>query len=251
MSARGFLGAGNLQFSLIVNDIAQGFGDKRETSKFEIKPNSEIKELVSKGRDSYGQVIETVALQQPAEVSISLREADYENLKLSFMGTDGTGANQAAATVTDEAINAKLGKYVPLANRNLASAGLSVTNAAEDVTYINGTDYVVDYRLGEIKALAEGAIADAQALKVNYTAQAYTGTKILGNTQTSIRAVIRFDGVNLADGKPVILTAWEGVFTPDSAFDMLADDFGEVQLKGRLKTPAGKASPFEVEFLTL
>ena len=251
LTARGFMGAGSVQFSLIVSGIAQGYGSIRETSKFEIKPNSELKELESKGRDTYGQVIETAAIAKPAEVSISLREADYENLLLSFMGSDGVGANQAAATVTDETVTLKLGKYTTLANRNIQSSGFVLTNTGATSTYVLGTDYEVIYLTGQVRALVGGAITEGQVCKVDYLASAMTSKKIMGATQTSIRAQILFTGKNIADDTPVILNCWEGVFTPDSAFDLLANDFGEISLKGKLKTPLGKTSPFEVEFLDL
>lgn len=251
LTARGFLGAGNLQFSLIVAGIAQGYGSIRETSKFEIKPNSDIKELESKGKDTYGQVIETTAVAKPSDVSINLREADYENLLLSFMGSDGVGINQAAATVVDEVVIMKIGKYTELANRNLASAGFILTDTSAVTTYTLGVDYEVIYLTGQVRALAGGAITELQSCKVDYSAAAMTSKKIMGATQTSIRAKILFTGKNIADDTPVLLTCWEGVFTPDSAFDLLANDFGEVTLKGKLKTPAGKTSPFEVDFLDL
>lgn len=251
LTARGFLGAGGVQFSLIVAGIALGYGSVRETSKFEIKPNSELKEMESKGKDTYGQVIETVAIAKPSEVSINLREADYENLLLAFMGSDGTGINQSAATVTDEVVIMKIGKYTELANRNLASAGFTLTDTTAAITYTLGTDYEVIYLTGQVRALAGGAITEAQSCKVDYTAAAMTSKKIMGATKTSIRAKILFTGKNMADDTPALLTCWEGVFTPDNAFDLLANDFGEVTLKGKLKTPVGKTSPFEVDFLTL
>ena len=245
------MGAGGVQFSLIVNGIKQGFGSVRESSKFEIKPNSDIKELKSKGRETYGQVIETVAVANPAEVSITLLEADYENLTLSFMGSAGTGINQAAATVTDEVVVLKIGKYTNLTKRNLQVSGFSVTNTDASIPYALGIDYEVIYLTGMIRALEGGAITDGQSCKVDFVANAFTSKKIMGATQTSIRAEILFTGKNMADDTPVLLTCWEGVFTPDSAFDLLANDFGEVTLKGKLKTPVGKTSPFEVDLLHL
>lgn len=243
------MGAGGVQFSLIVGGVALGYGSQRETSKFEIKPDSDIKELVSKGRETYGQVIETVAIPKPSTVTINLREADYENLLLSFMGSPGTGINQGAATVTDEVAVLKHATYTELANRNLNAAGLQVTHTSGAPTYVLGTDYEVIYLTGQIRAIKGGAIADGESVKVDYTAQAMTSKKIMGSTQSSIRARILFTGKNMADDTNVLLTAWEGVFTPEGAFDLLANDFGEVTLKGQLKTPAGKTSPYEVDFI--
>lgn len=245
------MGAGGVQFSLIVNGIAQGYGSVRETGKFDIKPNSEIKELEGRGKDTYGQVIETVAVPKSSEVTISLREADYENLQLSFMGSAGVGINQASATVTNEVVAMKIGKYTELANRNLASAGLNLTNEAGTVVYTLGTHYEVIYLTGQIRAIAGGPITEGQTCHLDYTAGAMTSKKIMGSTQASIRAKILFTGINMADDTNVLLTAWEGVFTPENAFDLLADNFGEVTLKGKLKIPVGKTSPYEVDFLDL
>lgn len=251
LTARGFLGAGSVQFAIIENGIAVGYGTPRETSKFEIKPSTDLKELVSKGKDTYGQIIETVAISKPSVVTISLREADYENLLLALMGSDGLGANQAAATVVDETVVIKIGKYTELAHKNLQATGLVLTNSAATVTYVLGTDYEVIYLTGQIRAIAGGAITEGQSCKLDYSAAAYTSKKIMGATQNSIRARILFNGKNMADNTPVLLTAWEGLFSPESAFDLLANDFGEVTLKGQLKTPVGKTSPFEVEFLDI
>ena len=250
MSAQGYIGAGNVQFSIIVAGVALGYAALRETSKFEIKPNSTLKELKSKARDNYGNVIESIAIADAPEIKITLRQSDYENLLLSFMGTAGTAINQAAATVSNEAVTAKLGRYVPLANRNIQSAGLAVTNTAGTTTYVLGTDYLINYRLGEIMAVEGGAITESQALHVDYTANAVSGKTILGAKNAQLRAAVRFDGKNLADDAPMVITCHEAIFTPDSAFDALGDDFAEVSLTGKLKTPAGAQSAFLVEFPT-
>lgn len=251
LTARGFLGAGSVQFSPIVNGIAVGWGALRETSKFEVKPDSDLKKLESRAAETYGQVIETVAINKPTTLSITLREADYENLKLAFMGTDGVGMNQSSATVTDEVVVMKKGVYVELAHKNISKTGFVLTNSGATTTYVLGTDYDVIWLTGMIRALEGGAIADASSCKVDYTAGAMTSKKIMGSTKPSVRAKVLFTGKNLADDTPATVTVWEAVFTPNNAFDLLANDFGEVQLKGELKTPLGKESPFEVDFLSL
>jgi hypothetical protein len=248
MSAQGYIGAGNVQFSPMVAGVAQGYGLPRETAKFEIKPNSSLKELKSKSRDNYGNIIETIAIADAPEIKVTLRQSDYENLLLSFMGAAGVAINQAAATVIDEAITAKRGRYVQLANRNIQAAGFAVKNSAGTVTYTLGTDYLVNYRLGEVLATETGAITDAQSLKVDYSANAITGKTILGAKNAQLRAMVRFDGINLADQAPMLIECWEAVFTSDSAFDALSDDFAEISLSGKLKTPQNKLSAFVVEF---
>ena len=79
--------------------------------KLEIKPNVEQKELVSKGRDTYGQVLASVSIPKPADFSIEFLEADRQVLAMALMGQDAD-ISVAAGTVTDEAMKAHLGKVV-------------------------------------------------------------------------------------------------------------------------------------------
>ena len=69
---------------------------------------------------------------------------------------------------------------------------------------------------------------------------------VKGSTRTEVRAEIVFDGINQADGTQCTVTIWEAVLSPDSEFDLLADEFGVVNLTGTLKTPTGKDAPYEV-----
>lgn len=248
MSSRGFLGAGDL-YARVYNPVTAAFDQWAgpfEASKFEIKPNSDLKEMVSRGRSTYGQVIESVPLPKPADLSVTFSEVNKESIAMALFGTSSV-LNQGSGTVSDEVVVASLGKYVQLAHENIATAAFVVTNSGATVTYVLGTDYEVNYRLGLLKAITGGAIADEASLKVDYTYNAISGTSISGGTQTQVRAQFKLDGVNFADQLPVIVNAWEAILTPDSAFDFLQNDFAEIALKGRLKTPAGKSEPFTVQ----
>lgn len=248
MSSRGFLGAGDL-YTRVYNPTTSAYDQWTgpfEASKFEIKPNSDLKEMTSRGRSTYGQVIESVPLPKPADLSVTFSEVNKESIAMALFGT-GSVLNQGSGSVTDEAITAVLGKWIKLAHGNLATADLVVTDTAATTTYALGSDYEINYRLGMIRALSGGLIADATGLKVDYDYNAISGTTIAGGTQTQVRAQFKLDGVNFADQLPVIVDVWEAVLTPDSAFDFLQNDFAEIALKGRLKTPAGKTEPFKVE----
>lgn len=248
MAARGFLGAGDLYIArynpaLADFDALQG---PFEATKFEIKPNVELREMSSRGRTTYGQVIESVPLPQPAEFSIAMPEVNRESLVLALLGT-ASAINQGAGTITDAPVTAKLGAWVQLPAENFATAGFTVKNDAGTTTYVLGTDYEVNYRLGMIKALKGGAITEGQALEVSGSHNAVSGTRIAGATNSQIRVKLVLDGVNFADQLPVITRVHEAVVAADSAFDFLADEFASIELTGRLKTPAGKTEPFTVD----
>lgn len=248
MSARGFLGAGDLYINRYNPTTAafEGFKGPFEASKFEIKPNVEQKQLSSRGRTTYGQVIESVALPQPADFTLEMPEVNKDTLTIALLGTTSV-INQGSGTWTDAPITVTAKDiWLPLGNENVASAGFVVKNEAGTTTYVLGTDYEVNYRMGWIKILPGSAIAAAAVLEVTGTYGAVSGTKIAGATASQIRAQFRLDGVNFADGLPVTVDVWEAVISADSAFDFLSSDFATVSLPGRLKTPVGKTNPFEV-----
>lgn len=247
MAARGFLGSGDLYINRIVGGVAQGWVGPYEASKFEIKPNVELKELTSRGKASYGQVIESVALAQPSDFTVELPEVNKDSLALALLGTNTT-ITQSSGTVTDEVVTAKLGIWVPLTKAKVST--VVVTNSAASTTYVNGTDYIVNTELGWIKALADGAIIADQSLKVDFAHAAISGTKIAGATNADVRAKFMLDGKNQADGLPCIVNVYEGVIAADSAFDFLSNDFNTVSLPGRMKTPTGFTEPFTVDLRT-
>ena len=251
MAARGFVGAGDLYISRYNPATAafEGFKGPFEATKFEIKPSADVKELTSKGRSTYGQVLETVALAKPAEFSLEMPEVNKESLSLALMGTP-TSMAQSSGTWADSAVvvTAK-DVWLDLGKKDVAEAGFVVTNSAGTTTYMLGTDYEVNYKMGWLRVKPASTIAASETLKIDGSYAAVSGTKIDGATQAQVRMQLRLHGVNMADGLPVLVDVWEAVVSADAAFDFLADDFARLALPGRLKTPVGRTSPFEVQLL--
>lgn len=250
MSARGFLGAGDLYIARF-NPATQQFDAFKgpyEATRFEITPNIETRELSSRGRSTYGQVIESVTLPQPSDFAVDLPEVNKESLTIALLGTDQP-INQGSGTATNEPITARKGAWVPLAFQNVSASGFAITNTAGTTTYVQGTDYEVNYRMGWVRILEGSAIAEGATLHVDYTYNAVSGTMIRGATQSQLRVKLRLDGVNFADQSSVIVDVFEAVIAPDSAFNFLSDEFATVTLPGRLKTPVGRTEPFTVSLL--
>lgn len=248
MSARGFLGAGDLyvsRYDPTLGDFTDYEGPF-EATQFALQPNSELREMASRGKGTYGQVIESVPLPQPADLTVAFAEVNRESLAMALFGTSSV-VNQGAGTLTAVAVDVKLGKWVPIGHENIAAAALTVKNEADTTTYVKGTDYEINYALGWIRALATGDLADGDTVHITGTYNAITGSLIRGATQSQVRARFKLDGINFADQLPCITTVHEAVLTPDSEFDFLGDQFATVNLTGRMKTPAGKSEPFTVE----
>lgn len=250
MAARGFLGAGDLYISRYnpTTGLFDDFNGPFEATKFEVKPNVELKEMSSRGRSSYGQVIESVALPQPAEFTLELPEVNKESLSIALLGTE-SAINQIAGTLTDAPVTVtSKDTWLDIGKQNI-TAGLVVKDATGVTTYVMGTDYVLNNRMGWIKILHGSAIATADTIKVTGAYGAVGGTLIRGATNSQIRAKFRLDGVNFADQLPVIVDVWEAIISADSAFDFLSNEFASISLPGRLKTPTGKTEPFQVQLL--
>lgn len=241
MAARGFLGAGDLYIARYENGVWGAYEGPFEADKFEIKPNSELKEQVSKGKSTYGQVIESVSLAQPADFTATLTEVNKATLAIALLGTE-SALTQASGTVTNEAFVVKLDKWVPLAKQNVSNVAFTGMTL--------GDDFVVNGTLGWVKFLSTGDATEDAALTVGYSHAAVAGTRIKGGTSAEVRARFKLDGKNLADGLPCIVTVHEAVVSAAAALDFLSSDFATVEMPGRLKTPSGYTEPFTVDLLT-
>ena len=109
------------------------------------------------------------------------------------------------------------------------------------------TDYqVVDADLGLIKIIGS-TITDGQPLKIDYSYGSMTCNKVAGGTNSSIIVRILFDGVNQADQSKAVVNVFEGVLSPTSGVDFLADDFAKLELAGIANVPTGGTAAYEVE----
>jgi hypothetical protein len=246
--APAILGSGEVRFDIFDPDTQTwgGLGDTMDADKFEITPDSDIKEKTTKSRAAYGQAIATVIIGKPTKIAITISAASKDAMALQFQGVvreDSQGAGAIADTVI-----AKLDKWVKLSMRNVVEAGFAVKDTTGTTTYVKGTDYAVNYLTGEIKPLSTGAISTGDELHVTGTAQAYNATTIVGGVRPQIRVRAVFEGINKVNGQEIECEAWEAVMATKKGFDFLASDFAGFDLEGTLVVPPGKTNAYEVRF---
>jgi hypothetical protein len=204
--------------------------------------------MVSKGRDTYGQVIESVAVPKPADLTVDLAEVNKESLAIAMLGTVAA-ITQTSGSITAEALSdVVLDGWIPLSKANL-TGNPTLTDDDAETTYVLGQDYLVDNAMGWVKPLSTGAITAGSDLKFTATYAALTGSEIRGMTDAQLRVQFRLEGKNFVDGSPTRVIVYEAVIAADSAFDFLQDDFAAVSLPGRMKTPVGYNEPFIVQLL--
>jgi hypothetical protein len=91
-----------------------------------------------------------------------------------------SGETGYTGTVTNEDVTADSGSWVALDYKRVAPGSVVVTSDGGGTTYVEGTDYVIDYANGELMALSAGDISDGASLDVDYT---YTAVR-LGERET-------------------------------------------------------------------
>lgn len=97
--------------------------------------------------------------------------ADSSPMRLYYETYDGeTGA---APTVTDEVVAGDHGNWVQLAKKRLRPGTVVLTDSGGTTTYVEGSDYVIDYGAGKIMTLSTGATTDNQSLKIDYVYDAF------------------------------------------------------------------------------
>lgn len=87
-------------------------------------------------------------------------------------------------TITDEVVAASLGNFVALGAQRLNPGTVVLTHTSGTPTYVEGTDYAIDYANGMMIALTGGTITNAQSLKIDYD---YMGIR-MGESQPIERA---------------------------------------------------------------
>ncbi|MGE0278118.1 MAG: hypothetical protein AB7R40_22210 [Nitrospiraceae bacterium] len=83
------------------------------------------------------------------------------------------GESGAAPTVTDEVVTGDHDTWVELTKQRLRPGTVVLTNSGGTTTYVEGSDYVVDYGGGKLMTLSAGTTTDSQSLKIDYVYDAF------------------------------------------------------------------------------
>lgn len=231
-----------------------GWSQRIHMSRFQLDTPSELTELLSKGRDDYNNVIGAVAQPQPQSFNFTLRGAELEMFKLTWLASQGT-LTQASGNVTDELVNVKSTMRFKVVGRDISA--VTVTSSPSGTTYAAGTDYVLtNARLGifdvvpgsSLATAVSGAGAGGLNLLVDYTRAAVSGIQLNGAANPNIIAQVIGDGINRANLKPFDVFIPEAIIAPQGGIDLLADNFAECEFTARMSIIAGHTSPFTVNW---
>lgn len=164
-------------------------------------------------------------------LSFNLYEYSMENLKLFTYSTEST-LSQSTAAVTDEAVTARLDRWVALAYRDISL--VTVQDVTDTTTYTLNTDYELDTFSGRIKALSTGSISDTAVLHVDYTYADAAITKLQLLQDTDISGLIRVKGAPAA-GPTMEVIIWQSTISPSGDLSLITDDAGELSFEASIE----------------
>jgi hypothetical protein len=195
--------SGNVRIAIVnaLGVMQGGYLGPVNCTKLElVTPAPETIDQISRQNGTAGQLVSRA--QIPKTTTLQLAFDDTADQRIMAYALNGVvqAYSQSSGSVTHEAVSAKaLGDWVPLASIHVSS--VVVTDAATDlVTYVAGTDYVVDANPGLIRPLAGGAITANEALHVSYSKAAVAGNDVQGSVSTGTLLRVHGHLQNLVDG---------------------------------------------------
>ena len=245
MAAGSYLGSGDVYIDRLDNNNAPtGYRLEGSVKDFQIQVENEIKEQVSKGRSTYGQVIATAVIPGKPTVSFTLQKVSSTNMAMAVLGAAVEGS-QAEGSVASEAVTvSSLNVYVAVSKAKISN--VVVKDETDATTYEEGTDYRVDYELGMVMAISGGGIDAADVIHCSFDHEAMSYSDITGNSDPNIKVKIRFGGKNFVDGKILDAVCFQVALRPTSALQLLSDDFMEVALEGNCEIPDNGTTAFTI-----
>lgn len=246
----GLLCEGSVRFGFLAADNVSFVGNfqSKNTVKFEYNPGSpDLKNRISKAIGSYGSIIDQAAIPKPDVVTLSFDSIDADALAVMLRGTKSaltvTGATVAPATFQASVLDL----WLPIGFKFLSS--VTVTNTGATVTYVEGTDYDVDYTGGNIFFYSTPGAIPVGALKVGYTYATYSGSLISAESAAQLYLSVMFEGKNFANGKYVEINIPKYACSPNGAIDFMSENWAVASLTGSA-IKVGSAAPMTLKYAT-
>lgn len=194
-----------------------------EGTKFTIKTDVDLKTRKSKQRATHGQVVGSSSVNKPTMFGIGMNAVDAEMLALLYFGTTSV-LGVAQGTVSAESHHLPHNQWVKLSQRNVSAVTISGKTL--------GTDFEVNSRMGLVRSLSTGSIADNAATSINFSYGAISGTRIAAGEVSKIEVELQFDGLNLEDNSDAFALIPKMILVPKTDINLLADDFVTVEFDG-------------------
>ena len=237
-----FIGKGALYFDRFdTNGNKTGELDLGNATAYGIQLAQTMKDHIT-SRHNIKKVDLSVAVEEKWTGKFNLEEYSVENLNLAFRGiltprylVQGPGTISSGSPVV---VNAVKSRWTPIlmpgsveSIRNITGGTVVVKNGA--TTFTEGKDYKIDYQVGRIMVLQDGAIYPSEPLSISLSYGAVNQQVISPVTPSlDVKGFMRFVPDN-TQGPNYMSELWSVVLKCTSEIGFITDDFGKI--------------PFEIE----
>lgn len=210
-------------------------------------PDIDKAERNGKMRQNWGNVVHTLVKSVKQGLSFTLTDINRRNLALAMFGTDTTLTQTGGSDGSAIDVTAKLGAWVAMGKYKLDPDNAPVVKDDTDTTtYVEGTDYEIDYQAGSLMAIDGGSISADDTLHVTRTWLAYTGFKIAGHANTEVNVKLELLTQNKAGGSAEgKLTVYKATLEPSGDMAWLSEDYIDLAFSGEINTVTAGTYDYE------
>ena len=209
-----------------------------DATTLKIKPESEVRPRLSKRRGRWGKKAGSFPMAKPTQFTLGVNGANITLLAMAYLGKT-QAQSIGSGSFTAEPITLPHDVFVSVGQRNLSA--VSITGSAL------GTDFLVAPKIGAIKALSTGNIADGAVTTFDATYGAITATTILGGAESKIEVQLVMDGQNKEDLSEVYIKIPKIPLTLESDIDLQADDYSDITFTGEMELLSTETAEFYID----
>ena len=170
-------------------------------------------------------------------VSLTIQERRKEAMRAALQATVETVAT-GSVTAEEHVVDA-IGDIAFLKHSNVTVT--TVTDSAS-VALVEGTEYKIDKQYGRVEILKAGLTG----IKVGYSYGAATVMKPMTDNVDFYE--LRVDGLNTVGQKDKqIVTAYRVKLNPSDAYDLINDNFAEMQIEGTALFDEARNAAYEIK----
>jgi len=194
---------------------------------FALTPENELLEHMS-SREGVKTKDKIAIIASNLNGKFTLDEINIDNLCIALYGDDVEYLNQGDGNVNNEAVTARLSRWVKLDFRKLVAATVVITDAAGAVTYVLNTDYRVDATIGRIYFVAGGNITEGEGVLVDYTYQQASYPYVAPTTRPVMEGLLRFVG-NADFGFDYEVVLWKVKLNVGGDINFISDEWSQIE----------------------
>lgn len=183
------------------------------------------------------QVWDVSAGTKKTTVSLTIQERRLEAMRAALQATVETVAT-GSVVAEEHAVDA-VGDIAFLKHSNVT---VTTVTDSTDGSLSEGTDYKIDKQYGRIEILKAGLTG----IKAGYTYGEATVMKPMTDNVDFYE--LRIDGMNTVGQKDKqIVTAYRVKLNPSDAYDLINDDFAEMQIEGTALFDEARNAAYEIK----